>query len=107
MSRAAGKALGMRLMNRTTRMLQRTEEGVAFLRQARIAVKALDAAVGTVETQRPDPSGRVRVTTSTAFGCAHLLPLLPELLARYPALSVGSTSAIAWSTSCAKAMASR
>lgn len=82
------KALGARLMNRTTRTLQLTDEGGAFLHQARIALEALDVAVDTVTTQRLGPSGRVRISTSSAFGRGHLLPLLPGLLSRYPALSV-------------------
>lgn len=82
------KALGVRLMNRTTRTLQLTHEGAAFLRQARVALEALDAAVDAVTTQRVGPAGRVRVSTSSSFGREHLLPMLPGLLARYPALSV-------------------
>jgi DNA-binding transcriptional LysR family regulator len=82
------KALEVRLMNRTTRTLKLTEEGEAFLGQARIALEALDAAMDTVAMQRAMPSGRVRISTSVAFGREHLLPVLPELLSRYPALSV-------------------
>ena len=82
------KALGVRLMNRTTRMLKLTEEGEAFLRQARVALEALDAAIDTIAAQRAVPSGRVRISTSTAFGRELLLPALPGLLSRYPALFV-------------------
>ncbi|MGQ0708309.1 MAG: LysR substrate-binding domain-containing protein [Rhodoferax sp.] len=82
------KALGVRLMNRTTRTLQLTDEGSTFLLQARVALDALDTAVDTVTAQRLGPSGRVRISTSSAFGREHLLPHLPGLLARYPALSV-------------------
>lgn len=82
------KALGVRLMNRTTRTLQLTHEGSVFLRQARIALEALDTAVDTVATQRLGPSGHVRISTSAAFGREQLLPALPGLLSRYPALSV-------------------
>lgn len=82
------KALGVRLMNRTTRSLQLTNEGSAFLREARFALEALDAAVDSVAMQRLGPSGRLRISTSAAFGREHLLPVLPGLLARYPALSV-------------------
>lgn len=82
------KALGIRLMNRTTRTLQLTDEGGIFLRQARVALEALDAAVDSVTTRRLGPSGRVRISTSSSFGREHLLPLLPGLLSRYPALSV-------------------
>jgi DNA-binding transcriptional LysR family regulator len=82
------KALGVRLMNRTTRTLKLTEEGEAFLGQARVALEALDAAVDAIAARRAVPGGRVRISTSSAFGHDYVLPALPELLARYPALSI-------------------
>jgi DNA-binding transcriptional LysR family regulator len=81
------RALGVRLMNRTTRTLTLTSEGTAFLNQARIALAALDAAVDSVAARRVEPSGRVRISTSAAFGRDQLMPALPGLLARHPALS--------------------
>ncbi|PRE14142.1 transcriptional regulator, partial [Burkholderia multivorans] len=56
------KALGVRLMNRTTRTLKLTEEGEAFLRHARIALETLDAAIDTVSARRAEPAGRVRIS---------------------------------------------
>lgn len=82
------KALGVRLMNRTTRTLELTEEGAAFLRQARVALEALDAAVDTIAVQRAQISGRVRISTSAAFGREHLMPVLSGLLSLHPDLSV-------------------
>jgi len=82
------KALGVRLMNRTTRTLKLTEEGEGFLLHARLALEALDAAVDTIAAQRAVPSGRVRISTSSAFGHDHVLPAIPGLLARYPDLAV-------------------
>ncbi|VWD38150.1 transcriptional regulator [Burkholderia lata] len=82
------QALGVRLMNRTTRTLKLTDEGSVFLREARIALDALDAAVDSIVAQRLGPQGRVRISTSAAFGREHLQPVLPGLLARYPGLSV-------------------
>lgn len=82
------KALGVRLMNRTTRVLQLTDEGDAFLRQARVALDALDVAVDAVTARRQGPSGRVRISTSSAFGRDYLMPALPSLLSLYPELSV-------------------
>jgi DNA-binding transcriptional LysR family regulator len=81
------RALGVRLMSRTTRTLTLTSEGTAFLNQARIALSALDAAVDSVAARRIEPSGRVRISTSAAFGRDQLMPALPGLLARHPALS--------------------
>lgn len=82
------KALGVRLMNRTTRTLRLTDEGDIFLQQARIALEALDTAVDTVTAKQFGPSGRVRISTVSSFGQEYLLPVLPKLLARYPALLV-------------------
>ncbi|MBE7524443.1 MAG: LysR family transcriptional regulator [Burkholderiales bacterium] len=82
------KSLGVRLMNRTTRTLNLTEEGAAFLRQARIALEALDQAADAVTAHRAAPAGRVRISTSVGFGREQLTPALPGLLARYPGLVV-------------------
>ncbi len=82
------QALGVRLMNRTTRTLNLTDEGVAFLKQARVALNALDSAVDSLAAQRAETSGHVRISTSAAFGRDQLIPALPGLLTRYPALSV-------------------
>ena len=82
------QAPGVRLMNRTTRTLSLTDEGSAFLKQARIALEALDSAVDAVAALRSEISGHVRISTSAAFGRDQLMPALPELLARYPALSI-------------------
>ncbi|WP_206243687.1 LysR family transcriptional regulator [Novosphingobium terrae] len=79
-------ALGVRLINRTTRSLQITAEGHMFLLKAREAIDALDAAVETVSTQRVEPVGKVRISCSNGFGRHFLLPLLPRLMARFPAL---------------------
>jgi DNA-binding transcriptional LysR family regulator len=79
-------ALGVRLMNRSTRSLQLTSEGRAFVERAREAIDALDIAIDTVAAQRAEATGRVRISTSSAFGHRYLMPLLPGLLARYPAV---------------------
>ena len=82
------QALGVRLMNRTTRALSLTAEGAAFLQKARIALAALDIAVDEVAAQRIEPRGRVRISTSAAFGRQQLMPALPSLLSRHPGLCV-------------------
>lgn len=82
------QALGVRLMNRTTRKLNLTEEGVAFLKQARIAIDALDTAVDTIVARKMETGGHVKISTSAAFGRLQLLPVLPGLRQRYPALTI-------------------
>jgi DNA-binding transcriptional LysR family regulator len=79
-------ALGVRLMNRSTRSLRLTGEGRAFVERAREAIAALDAAIDTVAAQRAQPAGRVRISTSNAFGHRYVLPLLPLLVAKHPGI---------------------
>lgn len=80
------QALGVRLMNRSTRSLRLTSEGRAFAARARDAIAALDLAIDTVAAQRAEPAGRVRISTSHTFGHRYLMPLLPSLLAKYPGI---------------------
>lgn len=82
------KKLGIRLFNRTTRTLKLTEEGAAFLREARLALSALDSAINNVVAQRSEPHGRVRISTSVAIGQGQLMPLIPGLLSQHKGLSV-------------------
>ena len=82
------QVLGVRLMNRTTRKINLTEEGEAFLAQARIALEALETAVDSLVTRKMDLSGHVKISTSASFGSEQLLPALPGLMARYPHLSI-------------------
>jgi DNA-binding transcriptional LysR family regulator len=77
-------ALGVRLMNRSTRSLRLTSEGRAFLERAREAILALDLAIDTVAAQRAEPAGRVRISVSSAFGHRYVLPLLPQLAKHHP-----------------------
>ncbi len=82
------QALDVRLMNRTTRKVNLTEEGEAFLSHARSALDTLENAVDSLVATKQEISGHVRISTSAAIGKECLLPVLPELLNRYPHLSV-------------------
>lgn len=82
------QVLGVRLMNRTTRKINLTEEGEVFLAQARISLEALETAVDSLVTRKMDLSGHVKISTSASFGSEQLLPALPGLMARYPHLSI-------------------
>jgi DNA-binding transcriptional LysR family regulator len=82
------QALGVRLMNRTTRTIKLTDEGAVFLKEARVALEALDSAVDSLAARRVEIAGHVRISTSAAFGRDQILPALPGLMTRYPGLSV-------------------
>ncbi len=80
--------LSVRLFNRTTRRLSLTEEGAAFYERAGRILADLEDAAAAVSSLRAAPRGRLRVTLPTGFGILHLLPALPDFLARYPDLEV-------------------
>lgn len=79
--------LKVRLFNRTTRRLALTEEGRAFVAQARIGVQALEDA-NALAAQGTQPEGLVRVNCAVGFGRRYVLPLLPAFFKAYPQVRV-------------------
>ncbi|MGB3291046.1 MAG: LysR family transcriptional regulator [Burkholderiaceae bacterium] len=72
------------LLRRTTRHLELTEEGDAFLQHARGILAAVDAAEEQMAARRLRPAGRLRVDAATPFMLHALVPLLEGFRARYP-----------------------
>lgn len=86
-SRALGRLeekLGTTLLTRTTRRLQLTEEGDAFLQQARAIVASVEAAEEQIAARRERPAGRLRVDAATPFVLHVIAPLVASYRARYP-----------------------
>lgn len=82
------RALGVRLLNRSTRGLSLTEVGAAFYEHcARIAAEAAQA--GEVVNQlQSTPFGVLKVTAPVAFGRLHIAPAAVEYLARYSSVKL-------------------
>ena len=72
------------LLRRTTRRLELTEEGSAFLEHARAILDAVDAAEEQMAARRMRPAGRLRVDAATPFMLHVLVPLLDGFRARNP-----------------------
>jgi DNA-binding transcriptional LysR family regulator len=93
-------ALGVRLLARSTRALQLTPEGQAFLEQCKGPLALLDAACKDVANDAQQASGKVRASVISPIAFLYLIPLLPKFYARYPdirlelELSEDSTSLI-------------
>lgn len=79
-------ALGVRLFQRSTRSLALTEAGEKLLYSVSGSLAALEQALLDASAERTEPSGTLRVSMSPTFGITHILPLLPDLLSRYPGL---------------------
>lgn len=79
-------SLGVRLVQRTTRRLSLTDEGMAFWARCRTVLEAVAAA----EEFRADDTirGVVRVTASVAFAQRQIGPRLPRFLDLHPGIEV-------------------
>lgn len=76
--------LGVRLFQRSTRKLVLTEAGERFLQSIGGNLDALQAAIVDVASGASEPAGVLKVSLSPTFGVTHILPMLPELLRKYP-----------------------
>ena len=75
--------LGTKLLHRTTRKLQLTPEGSAFLERSLRILDDIDCTEHEA-AQTGSPRGRVRINSHVAFGVHYLLPRLSEFLQRFP-----------------------
>jgi DNA-binding transcriptional LysR family regulator len=81
------RRLGVRLINRSTRKLQLTPEGVAFHDRCIRILGDMDTAEREAATGAV-PRGRLRINCNIPFGLHYLLPLVPDFLARHPGVTV-------------------
>ncbi|MEO8158862.1 MAG: LysR family transcriptional regulator [Betaproteobacteria bacterium] len=77
-------ALGVRLLQRTTRRLALTEVGKLYFRHAQNVMAEAEAAVEAVERVREVPSGSLRVSCAIQLAQTRLSRILPAFLAAYP-----------------------
>ncbi|MBB3003992.1 DNA-binding transcriptional LysR family regulator [Paraburkholderia tropica] len=80
--------LGVRLLQRSTRVVRVTDVGAAFFSHCEVLLEAARAAVEVAEHASVNPSGRVRV--STPMGVAHLFlaPILTKFIAAHPEVRI-------------------
>ena len=80
--------LGTRLVQRTTRKFSLTEAGAAFHLRASQILQDLGEAEAELQRASMRPRGTLKVSASLVFGHVHLAPLLNQLLAEFPELSL-------------------
>lgn len=84
--------LGARLLHRTTRRVQLTQDGHVFSERARDLVSDLEELTSHFRTGASDLRGRIRVDMSTNFAQNVILPRLPDFLAEHPGIDVELSS---------------
>jgi DNA-binding transcriptional LysR family regulator len=82
------RVLGARLLHRTTRRLRLTEAGSALYENSSTALAAIDDAKLAVSKLQGAPRGRLKISSSTAFGTMQLPQVTADLSKQYPELDI-------------------
>jgi DNA-binding transcriptional LysR family regulator len=86
--KALEERLATRLFARTTRQVRLTPEGQRFLMRCAPALEALADAATELQEDRAAFRGTLRITSTTAFGRAHVLPAVITFRKLHPELEV-------------------
>lgn len=82
------RALGANLLQRNSRQLALTEDGLAFLERARRIVQETTEAADELAQRRGEVTGPLRIAGPRGFGDQHLGAALYSFMAHYPDVSV-------------------
>lgn len=77
-------SLGTRLLHRTTRRLQLSEDGAEYFRRAEHIVGQIEQAEAAISRRGEVPQGTLKVTAPASFGRQHIAPIMPKFLRRFP-----------------------
>lgn len=80
--------LGARLLQRTTRQLGLTDEGLVYYEQCRRLLTELGETEATLDAGRREPTGRVRISVPVLFGRQCVAPVVRRIIERYPRLEI-------------------
>lgn len=82
------EAVGVVLLNRTTRRVSLTEEGARYYADCLQILRLVEQAGDGLRDTRQSPAGTVRLSCSAAFGVLHLCRLMFAFQDRYPEIEV-------------------
>ncbi|NYT84787.1 LysR family transcriptional regulator [Pollutimonas harenae] len=85
---ALERRLGVALLHRSTRKVTLTDQGQKYYERTKPLLDEILVADSELTSSVQDVSGSVRIAAPSTFGRLYVLPLLPELLSRYPDLQV-------------------
>ena len=80
--------LGAKLLHRTTRAVHLTEAGARYLADVRRILSEIEEIDRSAAGVHATPRGRVTVTASVLFGRMVMVPILLEILDRYPEIGI-------------------
>ena len=82
------RSLGVRLLNRTTRRIQLTDEGRQYVERCRRILEEIEESERSLHARQAKPSGNLAVTAPVLFGRMHVAPIVAAFLAEYPGVRV-------------------
>jgi DNA-binding transcriptional LysR family regulator len=82
------EALGVRLLERTTRSLRTTNTGAAYYERCLSISTQVEEANREARDRQAEPHGTLRVSAPYLFGRRFLAPIITKYLKRYPSVSV-------------------
>jgi DNA-binding transcriptional LysR family regulator len=82
------RALGAKLIHRTTRRLALTDDGRIFYERAKIILQDIENAASELSARRGLLSGPLRISAPVGFGCLHLGPALFGFLSANPGIEL-------------------
>jgi len=82
------KAVGVRLLQRTTRRQALTEEGAQFHAHVLRILEEVEQAESLLTRSRQEVAGVLRLTAPGEFGRKHLVPIVADFQRQHPALTV-------------------
>ncbi len=77
-------ALGIQLLQRSTRRMDLTQEGIIYFEHAKRIVEAYQEAEAAVSHSKEEPSGMLKVVCGPQIGNLYVIPYIKEFLERYP-----------------------
>ena len=80
--------LGVQLLVRSTRKVDLTEMGLAYLEQCRRILEEVDAATALVSQMKVVPYGALKILSPPHFTMKYVTPNLPEFLSLYPDIEI-------------------
>jgi DNA-binding transcriptional LysR family regulator len=81
-------ALGVKLLNRTTRHVDLTEAGRQFYADVVNIIASLEEAEEKIQSGRTTVKGNLRIAAPLSFGIGRIAPILPKFMKQHPGLKV-------------------
>ncbi|VEA74483.1 LysR family transcripitonal regulator [Salmonella enterica subsp. arizonae] len=80
--------LGTRLLHRTTRRVQLTQDGMAYYERAKDLLSNLDELEGLFQSDPASISGKIRIDIPPGLTNSLIMPRLPTFLHHYPGIAL-------------------